>query len=122
MATNMKTATLRRNGRKMFTIRVEHHVGIDELSTILGAESFDISRSEEDKEHEDELEDIDKQIIQLTYISRKQVEQKVREILEQRGSDYFIGAWDYINENDSERLWKACVERVKELFPELIVE
>ncbi len=122
MATNMKNATLRRSGKKMFTIRVEHHVGIDQIATILGAEFLDIPRSEEEKEYEDELEDIDKQIIELKSVSRKQLEQKVREILEQRGSDYFIGAWDYINENDSERLWKACVKRVKDLFPELIIE
>jgi DNA-binding transcriptional MerR regulator len=118
----MKNATLRRNGQKMFTIRVEHHIGIDKIATILGAEFFDIPRSEEDKEDEDELEDIDKQIIELNNVSRKEIEQKIREILEQRGSDYFIGAWDYINKNDSKRLWEACFERVKILFPELLIE
>jgi hypothetical protein len=83
MATNMKNATLRRSGKKMFTIRIEHHVGIDKIATVLGTEFFDIPRSEEDKEYEDELEDIDKQIIELNNVSRKQLEQKVREILEQ---------------------------------------
>lgn len=118
----MKNATLRRSGQKMFTIRVEHHIGIDQIATILGAEFFDIPKSEEDKEYEDKLENIDKQIIKLNNISRKELEQKVRQILEERGSNYFIGAWDYINENDSQSLWKASVERVKELFPELIIE
>jgi hypothetical protein len=122
MAINMKNATLRRSGKKMFTIRIEHHVGIDKIATVLGAEFFDIPKSEEDQEYEDELEDIEKQIIELNNVSRKQLKQKVREILERRGSDYFIGAWDYIKENDSKRLWKACVERAEELFPELIVE
>lgn len=104
----------------MFTIRVEHHVGIDKIATILGAEFLNIPRNEEDKEYQDELDDIDKQIIKLNNVSRKEVEQKVRKILEERGSHYFIGAWDYIDENDSQKLWAACVERVNELFPELI--
>jgi hypothetical protein len=122
MATNMKNATLRRSGKKMFTIRIAHHVGIDRIATILGAEFSDVPRSEEDKEYADELDDIDQQILELNSVSRKQLEQKVREILEERGSDYFIGAWDYIEEDDREKLWEACVKRVKELFPELRVE